>query len=452
MHRLTHKRLALALAGVALPFFAVCTFLHLRAPVALAGDGITWVHGIAAVAREPLRALGVRTSSGWWTSRTPACVASAFRSPSRRRPRSPGSSCSRSRAAATSFAAPAWSSSCPWRLLVTLARIPGDRGRAPVTTGGRKFVAATDLAAQFGRGSLPSGPCFASSSRREPSNADATPTPPHPATPTSIPSGSGGGRRAAPTALATFRTAAEILRERPGLIFNHNEAILYRWVERYDPPLFEEIRALVARGAVGDRRRLGPAARREPPRPRVARAAHARRAPVVPGTLRRRAPGRLELRLLRPPRGPPADPPSGRLPPVHPHAARSPASSTSPPTSTAGGAPTGARSSAYRIAVGLYHTERDNLEARLARGDRARAAARPRRPGLLGARRPRRRPHPGWTSTGSTPSAPGRAVSRSSTRPRSVLLDALEEAGRARRWSRGTSSGASRGATPRSPG
>ena len=40
-------------------------------------------------------------------------------------------------------------------------------------------------------------------------------------------------------AIATFRTAAEILREHEGLIFNHNEAILYRWVERLDPALFE---------------------------------------------------------------------------------------------------------------------------------------------------------------------------------------------------------------------
>ena len=48
MLRLSDKRLAYALAAVAFPFFAVCTFLHLRAPIALADDGITWVHGIAA--------------------------------------------------------------------------------------------------------------------------------------------------------------------------------------------------------------------------------------------------------------------------------------------------------------------------------------------------------------------------------------------------------------------
>jgi alpha-mannosidase len=49
-------------------------------------------------------------------------------------------------------------------------------------------------------------------------------------------------------ALATFRTAAEILNEHGGLIFCHNEAVLYRWVERFDPALFDEIRKLVGMG------------------------------------------------------------------------------------------------------------------------------------------------------------------------------------------------------------
>jgi len=49
-------------------------------------------------------------------------------------------------------------------------------------------------------------------------------------------------------ALATFRTAAEILNEHDSLIFCHNEAILYRWVERFDPALFDEIRKLVGTG------------------------------------------------------------------------------------------------------------------------------------------------------------------------------------------------------------
>ena len=33
-------------------------------------------------------------------------------------------------------------------------------------------------------------------------------------------------------ALSTFGTAVRMLDAHPGLIFNHNEAILYRWVQR----------------------------------------------------------------------------------------------------------------------------------------------------------------------------------------------------------------------------
>jgi alpha-mannosidase len=49
-------------------------------------------------------------------------------------------------------------------------------------------------------------------------------------------------------ALMTFRNAAEILDEYPELIFNHNEAILYQWVQQYDPQLFIRIQELVSRG------------------------------------------------------------------------------------------------------------------------------------------------------------------------------------------------------------
>jgi alpha-mannosidase len=49
-------------------------------------------------------------------------------------------------------------------------------------------------------------------------------------------------------ALATFRNAAALLRQRKEFVFNHNEAALYRWVERYDPVLFAEIRSLVREG------------------------------------------------------------------------------------------------------------------------------------------------------------------------------------------------------------
>jgi alpha-mannosidase len=48
--------------------------------------------------------------------------------------------------------------------------------------------------------------------------------------------------------LSTFRTAVGLLDESEDLIFNHNEAVLYRWVGKLDPALFEEIRRLVKAG------------------------------------------------------------------------------------------------------------------------------------------------------------------------------------------------------------
>lgn len=52
----------------------------------------------------------------------------------------------------------------------------------------------------------------------------------------------------AAVALATFRSAADLCEEFEGFIFNHNEAILYRWIEEYDPGLFERLRRLVKAG------------------------------------------------------------------------------------------------------------------------------------------------------------------------------------------------------------
>jgi alpha-mannosidase len=49
-------------------------------------------------------------------------------------------------------------------------------------------------------------------------------------------------------ALSTFRTAADLCEEFPGLVFNHNEVILYKWVEEYEPELFRRIQKLVRRG------------------------------------------------------------------------------------------------------------------------------------------------------------------------------------------------------------
>ncbi len=49
-------------------------------------------------------------------------------------------------------------------------------------------------------------------------------------------------------ALATFRTAADICEESETLIFNHNEAILYQWIEEHDRRLFDRIRRLAGAG------------------------------------------------------------------------------------------------------------------------------------------------------------------------------------------------------------
>lgn len=48
--------------------------------------------------------------------------------------------------------------------------------------------------------------------------------------------------------LATFRAAADICEESENFVFCHNEALLYQWVEEYDPALFRRIQALVAAG------------------------------------------------------------------------------------------------------------------------------------------------------------------------------------------------------------
>ena len=49
-------------------------------------------------------------------------------------------------------------------------------------------------------------------------------------------------------ALSTFRTAADFCERFEDFVFCHNEAILYRWVEEYEPALFRRIRKLVRQG------------------------------------------------------------------------------------------------------------------------------------------------------------------------------------------------------------
>ncbi len=47
--------------------------------------------------------------------------------------------------------------------------------------------------------------------------------------------------------LSTFRTAAQLCEEFDEFVFNHNEAVLYKWVEMYEPELFSRIQKLVKR-------------------------------------------------------------------------------------------------------------------------------------------------------------------------------------------------------------
>lgn len=49
-------------------------------------------------------------------------------------------------------------------------------------------------------------------------------------------------------AISTFRAAADFCEKYDGFVFNHNEALLYEWVEEYEPELFERIKKLVKDG------------------------------------------------------------------------------------------------------------------------------------------------------------------------------------------------------------
>ena len=49
-------------------------------------------------------------------------------------------------------------------------------------------------------------------------------------------------------AISTFRVAADFCEQYDNFIFNHNEAVLYEWVEEHDPALFERIKTLVKKG------------------------------------------------------------------------------------------------------------------------------------------------------------------------------------------------------------
>lgn len=49
-------------------------------------------------------------------------------------------------------------------------------------------------------------------------------------------------------AISTFRVAADFCERYDGFIFNHNESVIYEWVEENEPQLFERIKKLVKEG------------------------------------------------------------------------------------------------------------------------------------------------------------------------------------------------------------
>lgn len=52
----------------------------------------------------------------------------------------------------------------------------------------------------------------------------------------------------AAAAISTFRCAADFCDEFDGYVFNHNESLVYKWVEEHEPQLFERIKAHVKAG------------------------------------------------------------------------------------------------------------------------------------------------------------------------------------------------------------
>ncbi|MFR1758174.1 MAG: hypothetical protein ACLSX2_00520 [Christensenellaceae bacterium] len=52
----------------------------------------------------------------------------------------------------------------------------------------------------------------------------------------------------AAAAVSTFRVAASLCEEHGCFVFNHNEMLLYEWVEEYEPELFARIQRLAREG------------------------------------------------------------------------------------------------------------------------------------------------------------------------------------------------------------
>ncbi len=168
-------------------------------------------------------------------------------------------------------------------------------------------------------------------------------------------------------ALATFRNAVAILDEHPSLVFCHNEAILYQWTERFDPALFDDIRRLVRAGrwAIAGGWFIQPDVNLPGPEALIRTIAEGRRyfrdrfdaVPRVAYNFDSFGHGGGLPQILRQ---------AGYEMYVHmrPQAAEL----DLPADLYRWRGVDGTIIPAYRIAVGLYHTEHDNVEARLQAG------------------------------------------------------------------------------------
>lgn len=90
-------------------------------------------------------------------------------------------------------------------------------------------------------------------------------------------------------ALSTFHTAADFCENYDGFVFNHNEALLYQWIEEYDLPLFERIQKLVKAGKWHIMGGLVPAAGLQHAFRRVLRPSDPFRSGIFPGKIWRDA-------------------------------------------------------------------------------------------------------------------------------------------------------------------
>ena len=168
-------------------------------------------------------------------------------------------------------------------------------------------------------------------------------------------------------ALATFRTAADLLEEHPKLVFCHNEAWLYRQVERLAPELFLRIRKLVRAGrwAVAGGWFLQPDTNLPGTESLVRHIVFGRRyfksrfgkAPVAAYNFDSFGHSGGLPQLLR-----------GAGFRMYIHMRPGPEDLRLPADLYVWEGVDGSRVLAYRLEVGLYHTERDNIEERLDAG------------------------------------------------------------------------------------